>query len=70
MSWSAPCEAIDRNAPPMKPGEQRVRLVESDVEIDDACSLPGATRRCSRIAPQPPVTPCRSDTRAEIPPRR
>ena len=40
MSWSAPCDAIDRNAPPMRPAQIVCGSVESS-EKSMACELAG-----------------------------
>ena len=50
MIWSAPCEAIARNAPPMRPANI-VCGRSNPVYQSMACSLPGGTSRVEDRAP-------------------
>ena len=66
MIWSAPCDAIARNAPPIKPANIVCgRSMPAYQSI--ACNLPAAPAR-SRIVLQPPSTARPSSTMAAMPP--
>ena len=66
MSWSAPCDAIARKAPPIRPAKivcGRSRPVYRSI----ALSL-FAADACPMMPPHPPATERPSSTTAEMPP--